>query len=215
MSSSKPLSRAAESLKRATSSVGGTIRTLRGSGKEAGNRPGNPKKSGKTRKLHPAAVWAEAVGTAGEFLAPAWEKVRALWLRFVWPVLSVVSLLGWVVLAAAIGLWWAGQAWGWQEAKSAAMVAFLLFVLAVGFIVGRSAYGVVLDLARTRVAVGDDAVGSIAVSNVSTRPLLPAALEVPVGDNVISLCFHGEGHIWLSSHMLIKFQKTYSPPRNA
>ncbi|MFJ5955628.1 DUF58 domain-containing protein [Paenarthrobacter sp. NPDC092416] len=155
MSSSTPLGRAAESLKRAVSA-----------------KPG---------KLHPAAVWSEAIGTAGEFLAPAWSKVRDAWLRFVWPVLSVVSVLGWVVLATAIGLWIAGQAWGWQEAKSAAMVAFLLFVLAVGFIVGRSAYGVVLDLARTRVAVGDDAVGSIAVSNTSARPLLPAALELPVG----------------------------------
>ncbi|MDI2036169.1 DUF58 domain-containing protein [Paenarthrobacter nitroguajacolicus] len=179
MSSSKPLTRAADSLKRATSALGGTVRSMRG----AGNEAGSPKKSGKTRKLHPAAVWAEAAGTAGEALAPVWDKIRDMWRRFVWPVLSVVSLLGWVVLAASIGLWWAGQAWGWQEAKSAAMVAFLLFLLAVGFIVGRSAYGVVLDLARTRVAVGDDAVGSIAVSNVSTRPLLPAALELPVGAN--------------------------------
>ncbi|MDD7836545.1 MULTISPECIES: DUF58 domain-containing protein [Paenarthrobacter] len=183
MSSSKPLSRAADSLKRATSALGGTLRSARGSGNDAGRRPGSPKRPGNTRKLHPAAVWAEAAGAAGEILAPAWEKFRALWLRYAWPVLSVVSLLGWVVLAASIGLWWAGQAWGWQEAKSAALVAFLLFLLAIGFIVGRSAYGVVLDLARTRVAVGDDAVGSIAVSNVSARPLLPAALELPVGAN--------------------------------
>ncbi|MFJ4227028.1 DUF58 domain-containing protein [Paenarthrobacter nicotinovorans] len=183
MSSSKPLSRAADSLKRATSALGGTLRSARGSGNDAGKRPGSPKRPGNTRKLHPAAVWAEAAGAAGEILAPAWEKFRALWLRYAWPVLSVVSLLGWVVLAASIGLWWAGQAWGWQEAKSAALVAFLLFLLAIGFVVGRSAYGVVLDLARTRVAVGDDAVGSIAVSNVSARPLLPAALELPVGAN--------------------------------
>ncbi|MFF2843457.1 DUF58 domain-containing protein [Paenarthrobacter sp. NPDC057981] len=183
MSSSKPLSRAADSLKRATSALGGTLRSARGSGNDAGKRPGGPKRPGNTRKLHPAVVWSEAAGAAGEILAPVWEKFRALWLRYAWPVLSVVSLLGWVVLAASIGLWWAGQAWGWQEAKSAALVAFLLFLLAIGFIVGRSAYGVVLDLARTRVAVGDDAVGSIAVSNVSARPLLPAALELPVGAN--------------------------------
>ena len=96
-------------------------------------------------------------------------------------MLSVVSVLGWSVLAASILLWSVGQAYGWQEAKAAAMAAFVLFVLAVGFILGRSSYGVVLDLARTRVAVGDSAVGSIAVSNTSARPLLPAALELPVG----------------------------------
>ncbi|WP_284986183.1 DUF58 domain-containing protein [Arthrobacter sp. fls2-241-R2A-172] len=183
MSSSTPLNRAADSLKRAASSLGGAVRGLRGSADPSGNRPDRGGRTSKASKLHPASLWAEAAGTAGEVLLPAWRAVRKAWLTYAWPVLAVVSLLGWVVLAAAIGLWWAGAAWGWQEAKSAALVAFLLFVLAIAFIVGRSAYGVVLDLARTRVAVGDDAVGSIAVSNVSTRPLLPAALELPVGAN--------------------------------
>jgi uncharacterized protein (DUF58 family) len=96
-------------------------------------------------------------------------------------VLSVISVLGWGVLGASILLWATGQLWGWQEAKSAALAAFLLFLFAVAFIVGRSSYGVTLDLARTRVAVGDQAVGSITVSNTSTRPLLPADLELPVG----------------------------------
>ncbi|BAS08085.1 conserved hypothetical protein [Arthrobacter sp. Hiyo4] len=86
------------------------------------------------------------------------------------PVLSVVSVLGWSILAASILLWTAGQAFGWQEAKAAAIAACVLFLIAIGFILGRSSYGVVLDLARTRVAVGDSAVGSIAVSNTSARP---------------------------------------------
>ncbi|MFJ4210005.1 DUF58 domain-containing protein [Paenarthrobacter sp. NPDC089675] len=191
MSSSTPLNRAADSLKRASSALGSKIRSLGGSGKASGNPSGSPsgrpgkssRQDGKSGKLHPAAVWAEAAGTLGELVAPVWSTLRRLWLRSAWPVLSVVSVLGWVILATAIGLWLAGQAWGWQEAKSAAMVAFLLLILAIVFIVGRSAYGVVLDLARTRVAVGDDAVGSIAVSNVSARPLLPATLELPVGSN--------------------------------
>jgi len=42
-------------------------------------------------------------------------------------------------------------------------------------------YAVKLDLARTRVAVGDNAVGSIAVTNNSPRTVLPSALELPVG----------------------------------
>lgn len=141
-------------------------------------------KAGATRlpaKLRPSAVWSEASSTVWEVLSPAWGGFRRLWLRFAWPVLSVVSILGWGVLGASILLWVTGQLWGWQEAKSAALVAFLLFVFAVAFIVGRSSYGVTLDLARTRVAVGDQAVGSIAVSNTSSRPLLPAALELPVG----------------------------------
>ena len=53
---------------------------------------------------------------------------------------------------AAILLWATGQAFGWQEAKAAAIAAFVMFVIAVAFVLGRSSYGVVLDLARTRVA---------------------------------------------------------------
>jgi uncharacterized protein (DUF58 family) len=138
-------------------------------------------RDGRPIRLRPPAVLAEATSTVGLALAPAWSKGRALWLRYAWPVLAVVSVLGWSVLAAAILLWTAGQAFGWQEAKAAAIAAFVLFVIAVGFILGRSSYGVVLDLARTRVAVGDSAVGSIAVSNTSAGALLPATLELPVG----------------------------------
>jgi uncharacterized protein (DUF58 family) len=138
-------------------------------------------RDGRPIRLRPPAVLAEATSTVGLALAPAWHKGRALWLRYAWPVLAVVSVLGWSVLAAAILLWTAGQAFGWQEAKAAAIAAFVLFVIAVGFILGRSSYGVVLDLARTRVAVGDSAVGSIAVSNTSASALLPATLELPVG----------------------------------
>ena len=50
----------------------------------------------------------------------------------------MISVLGWSVLAAAILLWAAGQAYGWQEAKAAAVAAFVMFVIAVGFILGRS-----------------------------------------------------------------------------
>jgi len=157
MSTSTPLTRLADRLKQPFSRVGGPAR------------------------LHPSAVWAEASSTAALALAPAGRAVRERFRRYLWPVLSVVSALGWSVLAASAVLFTLGQAYGWQEAKAAAIAAFVLFVLAVGFILGRSSYGVLLDLARTRVAVGDSAVGSIAVSNTSARPLLPAALELPVG----------------------------------
>ncbi|GAA1266109.1 DUF58 domain-containing protein [Arthrobacter pascens] len=136
---------------------------------------------GRNSRLHPSAVWTEAGKTAGQAIAPAWDAVRGAWSRRVQPVLGVVSVLGWSVLGAAVLLWAAGEAYGWQEAKAAAVAALVLFLIAVGFILGRSSYGVLLDLARTRVAVGDSAVGSIAVSNTSARPLLPADLELPVG----------------------------------
>ncbi|MGW9413325.1 DUF58 domain-containing protein [Arthrobacter cupressi] len=175
MSTGTPLKRAAATVKRSLGPLGERLGALGG---------GAAKLPGKVpSKLHPAAVWREASQTLAESLAPLWKQLRRLWFAYAWPVLSVVSILGWVVLGATVLLWIAGQAWGWQEAKSAALVAFLLFLFAVAFILGRSAYGVLLDLSRTRVAVGDDAVGSIAVSNTSSRPLLPADLELPVGSN--------------------------------
>lgn len=156
-------------------STGTPLTRLAGRLKQPFSRAGVP------ARLHPSAVWAEARGTAAMALAPAARLVRDRFRRHVQPVLAVVSILGWAVLAGSVLLWILGQAYGWQEAQAAAIAAFVLFVLAVGFILGRSSYGVLLDLARMRVAVGDSAVGSIAVSNTSARPLLPAALELPVG----------------------------------
>ncbi len=170
MSPSNPLKRAAELFKRPVAAARNRTAGLKLPGLQA-----------LPPKLHPAAVWGEASAAAGELVGPTLGKARQLWLRHVWPVLSVVSILGWAVIAAAVLLWVTGRLWGWQEATSASIVAFVLVLCAVAFIVGRSSYGVVLDLARSRVAVGDDAVGSIAVTNTATRPLLPASVELPVG----------------------------------
>jgi uncharacterized protein (DUF58 family) len=135
----------------------------------------------KERLRQASRAWSDAGGTVRLALDPAWRAACGLWGRHVRPVLSLVSVLGWSVLATAVLLWTAGDAYGWQEARAAAIAALVLFIIAVGFILGRSSYGVLLDLARTRVAVGESAVGSIAVSNTSARPLLPADLELPVG----------------------------------
>src|SRR6476661_7571277 len=91
-------------------------------------------RNGRPTRLHPAAVWSEASNTALLALTPAWRAVRSTWLKHVWPVLSVVSILGWSVLAAAVLLWITGQAFGWQEATAAAIAAFAMFVIAVAFI---------------------------------------------------------------------------------
>ncbi|WP_026553908.1 DUF58 domain-containing protein [Arthrobacter sp. 35W] len=136
---------------------------------------------GAPTRLHPASLLGDGARLAEEYLGPLWAKVR-FWLgRYVVPVLRTVSTLGWVVLATAVVLWTVGSMYGWQEAKVAALVAALLLVIGTGFILGRSSYGITLDLARTRVAVGDHAVGSIEVQNTAARTMLPAALELPVG----------------------------------
>lgn len=132
-------------------------------------------------RLHPSSLWAEGAQLAQSYLAPSWAKVRKWLERFVLPVLGTISTLGAVVIGGVVLLWIFGGIFGWQELKVSALMGTLLLVFAAVFIVGRQQYAVELDLARTRVAVGDNAVGSIAVTNTSARTQLPSALELPVG----------------------------------
>nr|WP_237708965.1 DUF58 domain-containing protein [Citricoccus sp. CH26A] len=112
---------------------------------------------------------------------PVLESAAGWWARSARPVLEVVSPLGWIVLAVTVTAWTVGLTLGWAEALVAGLVGVLLLLLAIGFILGRSSYRVDLDLARSRVAVGDRAVGAIEVTNTADRALLPVAMELPVG----------------------------------
>jgi uncharacterized protein (DUF58 family) len=75
---------------------------------------------------------------------------------------------------------------GWVELTVIATVTTVTLFSAVLFIFGRSAYKIDLDLANTRIVVGQRAVGRIEVRNASTRSLLPARVELPVGSAVAS-----------------------------
>lgn len=138
-------------------------------------------RDGTPTRLHPASLTREAVKVADIYAAPVAAKGAALFRRHISPVLATVSTLGYVVLGAAVVLWILGASYGWQEAKVAALLATVLLLIAVAFVLGKPLYVVTLDLARTRVAVGDNAVGSIAVKNNASRTVLPTALELPVG----------------------------------
>lgn len=138
-------------------------------------------RDGAPTRLHPTSLWAEGGKLAELYAARVWAKVRTWLQRWVAPVLATISPLGAVVIAAVVLLWSLGGAFGWQEIRVAALMGTLLMVIAVAFILGTSHYDVRLDLARTRVAVGENAVGSIAVANSSTRHVLPSAVELPVG----------------------------------
>ncbi|WP_081416727.1 DUF58 domain-containing protein [Arthrobacter castelli] len=140
-----------------------------------------PSNTADKRRLHPASLWSEAVSVTRMVAEPATSTVRRWSGRWLGPASTFVSPIGWLLLAAVVLFWTLGLAFDWVEAVVAALVGTLMLVLAIPFIVGRSIYGVELDLARTRVAVGDRAVGSVEVTNIAKRPMLPAALELPVG----------------------------------
>ncbi|MDP5228332.1 MULTISPECIES: DUF58 domain-containing protein [Arthrobacter] len=113
--------------------------------------------------------------------APATRVVRDAVVRQVVPVLSVVTPLGWVALVVGAAMLWTSFAYGWQEAMALGVLLLLLVLISGAFIIGRTSYQVTLDLTRTRVAVGDSAVGGISVVNTATRPVMHSTLELPVG----------------------------------
>ena len=124
---------------------------------------------------------SEAMQVLREYLRPATARVKEFSTRFLAPVTTVISPLGFVLLGTAILLWILGASFGWQEALLGAFMATLLLLASVGFILGRNDFSVDLDLHRTRVAVGDRAVGALQVANQASRSAAPVMMELPVG----------------------------------
>jgi uncharacterized protein (DUF58 family) len=124
----------------------------------------------------------DAVAPAVEAVTPAARTV-ARWTR---PVTDVVSPLGWTVGVGSLLAWWAGLRYHWAELVVLALVGTVVLLAAVVFVLGRFQYAVDLDLAGHRVVVGERAVGRIQVTNPTSRPLLPAVMELPVGVGLAS-----------------------------
>ncbi|MHC6175826.1 DUF58 domain-containing protein [Glutamicibacter sp. X7] len=127
------------------------------------------------------SLLSESSAVLGQYLRPLGDGVRAVSQRYLSPVARVVSPLGFVVAGTAILLWVLGAGFGWQEALLGAFMASVLLVVGVGFILGRSDFDVSLDLNRTRVAVGDRAVGAMQVRNRAARSSAGVMMELPVG----------------------------------
>jgi len=132
---------------------------------------------------------ARALAPVRDALAPAVEaatpaaRTVARWTR---PVTDVVSPLGWTVAVGTLLAWWAGLRYHWAELVVLALVGTVVLLAAVVFVLGRFQYAVDLDLAGHRVVVGERAVGRIQVTNPTSRPLLPAVMELPVGVGLAS-----------------------------
>ncbi|TQJ30564.1 DUF58 domain-containing protein [Microbacterium sp. SLBN-146] len=103
----------------------------------------------------------------------AWARARG--------ILSVIRPLAWVLIVAAIVLWITGQTLGWWELTVTAVVIATVVALCAFFLIGRTAYDVTLDLNRTRVVVGERAVGALTLANTSSRAILPSRVVLPVG----------------------------------
>jgi uncharacterized protein (DUF58 family) len=122
----------------------------------------------------PAATRTE---TLREIAAPIASRV----LRRLGGILSVVRPLGWIAMAGAVALGIAGGMLGWFELVVAALVLAFLAAFCAVFLIGRTDYSVGLDLTRTRVVVGERAVGALSLSNTGSRAILPSRVVLPVG----------------------------------
>ncbi|MCP2635313.1 DUF58 domain-containing protein [Microbacterium sp. HD4P20] len=114
-----------------------------------------------------------AVGAAAHL-----ASIALRWLR---GVVAVVRPVAWVLIAAALVLWVFGQVLGWWELTVAAVVVTSVLALCLLFLIGRTAYEVSLDLNRTRVVVGERAVGALTLANAGSRAILPSRVLLPVG----------------------------------
>ncbi|ASN40169.1 DUF58 domain-containing protein [Arthrobacter sp. 7749] len=128
-----------------------------------------------------AGLLSEATALLREALDPLLVRCRSLFAKYLAPAGRVVSPLGFVVAGTAALLWLLGVVFGWQEALLGAFMATLLLLVAVGFIIGRSDFRITLELNRTRVAVGDRAVGAMEVLNPTARTSLTTLMELSVG----------------------------------
>lgn len=96
-------------------------------------------------------------------------------------ITQAIRPLAWVLMGLAIVFWVLGRIAGWSEFTIAAVVIALTVALCALFLIGRTAYDVSLDLARTRVVVGERAVGALTLANRGSRAILPSRIVLPVG----------------------------------
>jgi uncharacterized protein (DUF58 family) len=101
--------------------------------------------------------------------------------RLVRRAVGLVTALGWTVLVLAAAAWIVAAWLGWREWLVLATVALVVFVLAIGFTVGRLDLDARIGVNPSRVVVGDRAAGELTLSNRRSRTARGLRVELPVG----------------------------------
>ena len=100
---------------------------------------------------------------------------------------SVVTPLGWVMLAVVPLAFGFGYGLAWVEFVAVAWAGSVLILIAAVYLIGRSAFEISLAVPHTRVVVGEQATGIVLVTNPTRRRLLGVTAEVPVGPGLAEL----------------------------
>jgi uncharacterized protein (DUF58 family) len=128
--------------------------------------------------------------------APARPAAAALALRSrlssllsaVGPVWQATTPVGRAAAATAVCAWLLGLRLGWQELFLVAACCAIALVVAVGFVLGRPAIDIGIDLEPARVTVGTPAAGRLLAANRSRSRLRALSVELPVGASLAT--FH-------------------------
>ena len=100
---------------------------------------------------------------------------------------SVVTALGWVIIAAVPLLLLFGYLWGWLELVVVGYACLALVVIAAVYLIGRSSLSIGLRVPRNRAVVGEPAVGEIVVENAGRVRALGLTVEIPVGQGLAAV----------------------------
>lgn len=117
----------------------------------------------------------------------AWAAVTRVFAR----VATVVTPLGWTMLAAVPLCLALGYALGWVELVVIGFMILSIIAIAVVYLIGRSPVTIDLAVPHSRVVVGTPADGRIVVSNPSRRRAVGALVEVPIGSGLIEVALPG------------------------
>lgn len=107
---------------------------------------------------------------------------------------SVVTPLGWTIVAAVTASYVVGYTLGWAEIVAIAWAGLVLIGATLLYLVGRNSYIVKLTMPVSRVVVGDRAPGLVAVHNPGRRRLPGVSVEVRVGEGLAEFAMPSLAH---------------------
>lgn len=102
-------------------------------------------------------------------------------IKYVVLLLDGLTKFGWVGLFLGTLSLVTGLRLGWTELTSIGVIMLVSTLLALLWSIGRSGHAIEMRLERTRVTVGEQALGELQVSNPTKRSLAPARIELSVG----------------------------------
>lgn len=119
-----------------------------------------------------------------EVLAP--QKLS--WLRLIPAAVAATGIktAGWLLLLVVLVCGIAGWLLRWAELRLAAIACGVIWLIALGFTIGRHHVAVAVDVDDHRVVVGEEAGGTLQVSNPTPRRVLVGRLDLPIGEDIAS-----------------------------